>query len=97
MSNMINVRDEAGDVAGRFDTTKAQKVASSRTNSSFAWSELYKTKGGKWVLASITCYEGQRDAYRYIEQSAAMNFFTDYGLQADAGIFFDINKFEEEV
>ena len=95
---MINVRDEeTGDVVGRFNEDKATKVASSRTNSGFTWSELYKTKGGKWVLAGITCYNGQRDTYRYIEQGAAMDFFTDYGAQENAHLYFDINKFEEEV
>ena len=93
---MINVRNEEGAVVGRFDKKKAACAASSRTNAGFAWNELFKTAKGKFVMAGITCYEGSSDTYKYVSHEEALNFFTDYGNQADANLYFDLNKFEEE-
>ena len=94
---MINVRNEEGTVVGRFDKKKATRAASSRTNAGFAWNELFKTANGKWVMAGITCYEGSSDTYLYVSHEKALNFFTDHGDQADAHLYFDLNKFEEEM
>lgn len=62
-----------------FDMDRADKLATSRNRDDFRWCDLYKTAGGSYVFANITCWQGERDSFEPTTPQSAAEFMIKCG------------------
>jgi hypothetical protein len=75
-----------------FDADKAEKISeetyhngnnwiSKATGSQFNHEALYRTKGGCWILAKCSDYQGSVETYEQIDNEAAAVWLANQGLE----------------
>jgi hypothetical protein len=75
-----------------FDADKTQKILeetyhngnnwiSKATGSQFHHESLYRTKGGRWILAKWSDYQGSVETYEEIDNVAAAIWLANQGLE----------------
>ena len=89
-----NVFDESGEVVGWFKLNAATKYdegefwdgsnhISLATGSQWGHQELYKTKGGQWVLHSWSQYQGTRPRWTYVDDDDAKDWLVKNEYEND--------------
>ncbi len=76
---MTYLYDDDGNFVGKFNFSKASRVAHNKQLNDTRWSAIFQTASGKYVFSHQTLWQGEYNTYRPISKTEVIELMEKWG------------------